>query len=127
MQRAEAEAARVIPPEEIERRCQRRKQFNAEICAKRAKHPDSGYQYFRTDAQSIREEMAMMSQSAIERLQRNMEPDEAATVPLYESQYQPRYWAQLCAAGLVHDDMIRNPAEAARFFEAKPRRKEVFL
>jgi hypothetical protein len=120
---AEAEAARIIPPDEIERRCQRTKELNAEIYARRAKYLEPGYQHFRTDAQSIREEMARMTAGAIERLQRDMEPDEAASLPLYESQYQPRYWARLCAAGLVHDGIIRDPAEAARFFEAKPKRE----
>ena len=119
LQRAEAEAARVMPPDEIERHCQRRKELNAELKAKRAKHLCQGHQYFTTDAQSIREEMARMDEGVLARLQRDMEPDEAASVPLYASQYQPRYWARLCSAGLVHDEMIRDPAEASRFLRGR--------
>ena len=121
LQRAEAEAARVMRPDEIERHCQRRKELNAEFYAKRSQWLEPGYQHRPTDAESVREAMAEMNQGAIEQLQRNMEPDHAASVPLYSSQYQPRYWAQLCGAGLVHDGILRDPAEAARFFEAKPK------
>lgn len=123
LQRAEAEAVRVIPADEIERRIKRREELNAEIYAKRAKYVQPGYQHFSTDAQSIREELAQANQNAIERYQRIMEPDEAASVPTYCQQYQPRYWAQLCDAGLVHDGMICDPAEAARFLEAKPKQR----
>jgi hypothetical protein len=121
LQRAEAKAVRVIPADEIERCIKRREELNAEIYAKRAKYVEPGYQHFSTDAQSVREELAQANQNIIEAYQRSMEPDEAASIPIYGSQYQPRCWAQLCEAGLVHDEMIRDPAEAARFLEAKPK------
>jgi len=110
LKRAEAEAVRVIPDDEIERCIKRRIELNAEIYAKRAKYVELGYQHFSTDAQSVREELARANQNSIERYQRIMEPDDAASIPIYDSQYQPRYWAQLCEAGLVHDGMIRDPA-----------------
>lgn len=123
LQRAEAEAVRVIPADEIERRIKHREKLNAQIYAKEAKYVEPGYQHFSTDAQIVREELAQANQNTIERLQRDMEPDKAASVPFYCEQYQPRYWAQLCDAGLVHDGMICNPAEASRFLQAKPKQR----
>jgi hypothetical protein len=111
LQRAEAE--RGISPEEIKRSCQQRKKLNAEHYL--------GKRVFPTDARIVREQFENWRIGNIERLRRDMEPDEAASMPLYRSQYQSRYWAQLCEAGLVHDEMIRDPAEAAQFLEAKPK------
>jgi hypothetical protein len=76
-----------------------------------------------TDTETIIRHIQKAREDAVEYAEREMEPDRAASMPLYRSQYQPRYWAQLCDAGLVHDGMICDPAEAARFLEAKPKQR----
>jgi hypothetical protein len=47
------------------------------------------------------------------------EPHHSASVPLYEKDYQPRFWEKLTRAGLVHDHMLCFPKAALRILEAK--------
>jgi hypothetical protein len=60
----------------------------------------------------------LYKQEALQRFQDGMEPYRAASVPLYETYYQPRFWEKLTRAGLIHDDMLCYPKAALRIFEA---------
>jgi hypothetical protein len=113
--RADSEtAARPISPMEIGRHRKFREELNTDFREQAGIPID-------TDTETIIRHIQKAREDAVEYAERKMEPDRAASMPLYRSQYQPRYWAQLCEAGLVHDEMIRDPAEAAQFLEAKPK------
>ncbi len=77
------------------------------------------WRLWKTDPRKIAEQEKEGRRYKLEHLQEEMEPHRAASVPLYERDYQPRYWNKLVRAGLIHDGMVCFPKAALRLLEAK--------
>ncbi len=117
---AEAEAARPISQQEIEDNRRSREEINA--------RPPRVIKFvgvlerkkLGTDDDTIVDAINNERQAKVEHLQSLLELQKVALIPVYESDYQPRHWIRLSGAGLIHDDMVCDPAAALAFLETKP-------
>ena len=77
------------------------------------------WRLWKTDPKEIEKQEREGRRYLLQRLQHEIEPYRAASVPLYEKDYQPRYWEKLTLAGLVHDHRLCCLTTALSILEAK--------
>ena len=77
------------------------------------------WRLLKTDPKEIEKQQMEGLRCLLQRIQVEIDPHHLASVPLYEEDYQPRYWEKLTLAGLVHDHKLCFPKAALRILEAK--------
>ena len=77
------------------------------------------WRLLKTDPNEIEKQERAGLRYLLQRIQVEIDPHRLASVPLYEEDYQPRYWEKLTLAGLVHNHMLCFPKAALRILEAK--------
>ncbi len=116
LKKAEIEAQQPIDVEGIKRT---NEAANEAILKGNPLFANQPWRLWKTDPNEIEKQEMEGRRYSLQRLQDEMEPHRAASVPLYEKDYQPRFWEKLTRAGLVHDHMLCFPKAALRILEAK--------